>query len=287
MSNEDETYDAYMERAGRAAEILAAAGFKAEHVDEGSSGLHNTYIDLDSGHGLVVYTNNPPEGYGWSMELFDQPGGTSLHEGEPVQLEIGDDLTQLPAEVREALRDHPTIRRAFAKTAGMHQVPFHLVPVGATAFVWDRPGWMRGEVIEVVEHKAHSGVRVDDGQGGYRELPRWRITLRTDIGIQHAFACIDPERPEYIRAWVTEAKGKDDKSAYTFEHRDAIRPEKAAAFLVEAVRLAGGEVTQGYDPAEQDTDKGDPGYMLADLRIALPDGRRLWVQLECPADQAF
>lgn len=72
----------------------------------------------------------------------------------------------------------------------------------------------------------------------------------------------------------------------TFDHPDSVVPEDAAAALANAVIAVGGVVWQDFDPTEQ-TKKGDPGYIGVDMRIELPGLARVWVEIECPTDEAF
>ena len=70
-----------------------------------------------------------------------------------------------------------------------------------------------------------------------------------------------------------------------FDDPNAVSPEDATLFLYDAIINAGGNITAGFEP-EQTLYKSDPGYVNADFQIELPDGRRLWVSVECPATEA-
>lgn len=69
----------------------------------------------------------------------------------------------------------------------------------------------------------------------------------------------------------------------TFDGPHTIRPEEAAAWLGSVIEAAGGYVAQGFSPEEQQRNAG-PGFVSADILVALPDGRKVWVNVECPTD---
>jgi hypothetical protein len=88
-----------------------------------------------------------------------------------------------------------------------------------------------------------------------------------------------------MRANMTEPHVVDDKAAYTYDHPASVRPEDAVLVITTAIQAVGGVILQGFDLNEQSA-KGDPGYVEADLRVQLSDGRRVWVSIECPSDAA-
>lgn len=71
----------------------------------------------------------------------------------------------------------------------------------------------------------------------------------------------------------------------SYDHPEAVSPTEAFTFLMAAAEAVGGRIVNALDADEEKP--GDPGYMLATARIELPDGRRFWVEAECPTDDAF
>lgn len=65
-----------------------------------------------------------------------------------------------------------------------------------------------------------------------------------------------------------------------------MRPEEIEQLLSAALESVGARVTQGFSSEDQEH-TADPGYLDADIRVELPDGRKVWVRIECPTDAAF
>ncbi len=74
------------------------------------------------------------------------------------------------------------------------------------------------------------------------------------------------------------------EKVHTYTEDGTVEPQEAARAITEALEAAGWVLDQGYSPEEQR--QGDPGYDLVDLRFFMPQGPLIWVQLECPHDEA-
>lgn len=83
----------------------------------------------------------------------------------------------------------------------------------------------------------------------------------------------------------------DGKSiSSTFTNPNAIHPSDAEGALRAAFEAIGGSFDSGFEPDEQDGSKaidGNGEYINASMRVVLPDGRAMWVTVECPTDRAF
>lgn len=73
----------------------------------------------------------------------------------------------------------------------------------------------------------------------------------------------------------------------SFGHTAAVNPYEAVAELAAIITAAGGNLEEPFTPEEQDN-KGEPDmFVTAEIRVTLPSGARVWIELECPTDRNF
>ena len=69
----------------------------------------------------------------------------------------------------------------------------------------------------------------------------------------------------------------------SFDQPMAVRPDEAEAIIVSAIEAIGGCAVTQFDPTQQPRNT-DEGFVGADFRVEFPDGRRVWLSVECPTD---
>lgn len=79
----------------------------------------------------------------------------------------------------------------------------------------------------------------------------------------------------------------DDKPfTASFTKADAVHPKEAEDWVSAAFGSIGGELVQGFEPGAQSEGHDGADYVLADMKVRLPNGKTVWIKVECPTDVA-
>lgn len=178
----------------------------------------------------------------------------------------------------------PTITFQFADgTVRAAQVELPRVGVDS----WTDVNWLDPQTaMSDTSFRLESAIATDGIGTGVTEAEQFidaLLSLSAKVQRNSAAGLLRPE----AGAWEF-ADGKAIES--TFTQPQAIHPDDAENALRAAFEAIGGTLDSGFDPSEQDGSKaidGDGEYINASMRVVLPDGRAMWVTVECPTDRAF